>query len=126
MAAGAKTFSINEESISDVQLDNPNANAVTDPADAMHRRNRLEESGEGGIHTTAGGITKEMAGADKHQPISPTSNNAYHLSQKNQDKGAGTPAIAYCYPTEKMYNTLPAKHLASILYSYFELIRDKG
>jgi conjugal transfer mating pair stabilization protein TraG len=77
MEAGSKTFSINEENFSKpsaaVPLNNPNVDAVTDPADAIHRRNRLEESGKGGIHTTAGGIVKEMAGAEKHQPISPTS-----------------------------------------------------
>jgi len=75
--AGAKTFGINENSFSkptsDTPLDNPNPNAVTNPADDIHRRNRLEESGNGGIHTTAGGIAKDIAGLNKNNPISPTS-----------------------------------------------------
>jgi len=77
MNAGAKTFGMNENSFStpasNVSLDNPNPNAVTSPADDIHRRNRLEESGNGGIHTTAGGIAKDMAGLNKNEPISPTS-----------------------------------------------------
>jgi hypothetical protein len=44
-----------------------------EPADGIRRRNRLEESGKGGIKTTAGGMAKEMIGGDIHQPISPTS-----------------------------------------------------
>jgi hypothetical protein len=78
MNAGAKTFGVNEGSFStptsDIPIDNPNAKTVTDPADAIHRRNRVEESGEGGIKTTASGIAKEMIGKDHLQPISPTSN----------------------------------------------------
>jgi hypothetical protein len=77
MEAGAKTFGVNESNFSnptsDVPLDNPNAKAVTNPADDIHRRNRLEESGNGGIHTTAGGLAKDMAGFNKNNPISPTS-----------------------------------------------------
>ncbi len=77
MDAGAKSFGVNESSfsnpISGVPLDNPNSKAVTDPAEAIHRRNRLEESGRGGIHTTADGIGKDMAGLNKHDLISPTS-----------------------------------------------------
>jgi hypothetical protein len=34
-------------------MDSPNATPVTDPATDIRRRNRLEESGEGGIHTTS-------------------------------------------------------------------------
>ena len=78
MNAGAKTFGVNEGSFStptsDVPLDNPNAKAVTDSADTIRRRNRVEESGNSGIKTTAGGMAKEMVGMDNHQPISPTSN----------------------------------------------------
>jgi conjugal transfer mating pair stabilization protein TraG len=77
MEAGAKTFDVNGDSFSTpaskVPLDNPNPNAVTNPADDIHRRNRLEESGNGGIHTTAGGIAKDMAGLNKNDPLSPTS-----------------------------------------------------
>lgn len=77
MNAGAKTFGIHEQNMTapapDVPLESPNAKAVTDPADAIRRRNRLEESGSGGIKTTAGGMAKEMIGKDNHQPISPTS-----------------------------------------------------
>jgi len=106
MDAGSKTFGINEGSFStptsDVPLDNPNAKAVTDPADAIHRRNRLEESGNGGIKTTAGGITKEMTGLDKHQPVSPTSglyrNDAFYNEgnlvgpQQREDGGIVLPS----------------------------------
>jgi len=77
MDAGAKTFGINENSFSKptsgTPLDNPNPNAVANPADDIHRRNRLEESGNGGIHTTAGGIAKDMTGLNKNDPISPIS-----------------------------------------------------
>jgi len=77
MDAGAKTFGVNENRLSmptsDAPLNNPNPNAVTSPADNIHRRNRLEESGNGGIHTTAGGIAKDMSGLNKNNPISPTS-----------------------------------------------------
>ena len=77
MNAGAKTFGINEKNMSepapDVPLNNPNAKTVIDPADAIRRRNRLEESGSGGIKTTSGGMAKEIIGKDNHQPISPAS-----------------------------------------------------
>jgi conjugal transfer mating pair stabilization protein TraG len=77
MNAGAKTFGIHDKNMTapapDVPLKSPNAKTVTEPADGIRRRNRLEESGKGGIKTTAGGMTKEMVGGDNHQPISPTS-----------------------------------------------------
>lgn len=77
MEAGAETFGVNEDSFSmptsNVPLDNPNAKAVTDPADTIRDRHRMEELGNGGIHTTAGGIVREMAGLNAYQPISPTS-----------------------------------------------------
>ncbi len=67
--AGARTFNIREENFSkptsDISLDNPNNKTVTDPADNIRSRNRLEESGSGGIKTTAGGIAKDMAGLNK-------------------------------------------------------------
>ncbi len=99
--AGAKTFGVNEDSFSnptsDVPLDNPNANAVTNPADDIHRRNRLEESGNGGIHTTAGEIAQDMAGLNKNAPISPTSelyrNESFYyegnLVQPQKEQGGG-------------------------------------
>ena len=106
MDAGAKTFSVNEDSFanptSDVPLDNPNAYAVTNPADDIHRRNRLEESGNGGIHTTAGGIAQDMAGLNKNTPISPTSelyrNESFYYEgnlvqpQQRQDGGIVLPS----------------------------------
>jgi len=106
MEAGAKTFGVNEDSFSnptsDVLLDNPNANAVTNPADDIHRRNRLEESGNGGIHTTAGGIAKDVAGLNKNDPISPTSelyrNESFYYEgnlvqpQQRQDGGIVLPS----------------------------------
>ncbi|MFP7756229.1 conjugal transfer protein TraG N-terminal domain-containing protein [Thermodesulfobacteriota bacterium B35] len=77
MNAGAKTYGIHEKNMSapapDTPLDRPNAKSVTDPADAIRRRNRFEESGKGGIKTTVGGMFKEIIGQDKHQPISPVS-----------------------------------------------------
>ena len=76
MEAGAQTFGINKNNfsapISDVPLDHPNAMAVTDPADDIHRRNRLEESGKGGIHTTGEGLAKDIAGMNKDVPPRPT------------------------------------------------------
>ncbi len=106
MDAGSKTFGIDEGSFhtptSDVPLDNPNAKAVIDPADAIHRRTHLEESGKGGIHSTAGGIAKEMAGLDKHQPVRPTSdlyqNDAFYNEgslvgpQQREDGGIVLPS----------------------------------
>ncbi len=107
MHAGAKTFAVNKERLSttpapDVPLNNPNAKAVIDPADAIRRRNRREESGNGGIKTTAGGIAKEMAGLDRHQPVSPTTdlyrNDAFYNEgnlfepQQRQDGGIILPS----------------------------------
>jgi len=49
MEAGTKTFGVKEDSFSnptsDVLLNNPNPNAVTNPAENIHQRNRIEESG---------------------------------------------------------------------------------
>ena len=104
--AGQETFDVNKDSFSrpqsDVPLDNPNANAVTNPADDIHRRNRLEESGNGGIHTTAGGIAQDMAGLNKNAPISPTSelyrNESFYYEgnlvqpQQRQDGGIVLPS----------------------------------
>jgi len=33
---------------------------------------RLEESGQGGLHSSAGGMAKEMAVSSKHDPFNPT------------------------------------------------------
>jgi hypothetical protein len=100
--AGAQTFDIHEKNMTapvpDVPLNTPNAKAVTEPADGIRRRNRLEESGSGGIKTTAGGMAKEMIGKDNHQPISPTSdlfrNDAFYnegsLVEPQQSLDGGT------------------------------------
>jgi hypothetical protein len=73
--AGSKTFNIREENFdaptSDIPLNNPNIKTVTDPADNIRSRNRVEEAGSGGIRTTAGGIAKDMAGLNKFDPPSP-------------------------------------------------------
>jgi conjugal transfer mating pair stabilization protein TraG len=105
MDAGTKTFGVNENSFSkptlDNPLDNPNPNAVTNPADDIHRRNRLEESGNGGIHTTAEGIAKDMAGLNKNDPISPTNelyrNESFYfegnlVQPQQQDNGIVLPS----------------------------------
>lgn len=74
--AGAKTFTVNEENFSNPQsstpMDSPNVTPVTDSATDIRRRNRLEESGEGGIHTTSAELAKEMAGLNKSAPPRPT------------------------------------------------------
>jgi hypothetical protein len=106
MDAGAKTFGVRENSFSnptsELPLDNPNANAVTSPADDIHRRNRVEESGNGGIHTTSGEIAKDLAGLNKNDPISPTSelyrNESFYYEgnlvqpQQRQDGGIVLPS----------------------------------
>ena len=53
-------------------MDNPNAGSVTDPAQDIRNRNRTEESGNGGIHTTAGELMKDMAGLNEGAPPRPT------------------------------------------------------
>jgi hypothetical protein len=53
-------------------MDNPNAGSVTDPAQEIRNRNRAEEAGTGGIHTTLTGITKEMTGLNNGAPPRPT------------------------------------------------------
>ncbi len=74
--AGAKTFGIKQNNFSspksDIPMDNPNAGSVTDPAHDIRTRNRAEESGNGGIHTTAGELAKEIAGLNKNVPLRPT------------------------------------------------------
>ena len=74
--AGSLTFNIREANFdaptSDIPLNNPNTKTVTDPADNIRSRNRVEETGRGGIRTTAGGIAKDMAGLNKFDPPSPT------------------------------------------------------
>ena len=66
-------------------MDNPKASAVTGPAGDIRGRNRKEESGKGGIHTTAGGLAKDMAGLDKDAPPSPT--HDYYRNQSFYQEG---------------------------------------
>ena len=74
--AGSKTFDIKDETLVKPQstspMDSPNAGSVIDPAQDIRNRNRTEESGNGGIHTTAGELVKEMAGLNKGAPPRPT------------------------------------------------------
>jgi len=110
--AGARTFNIREENFSkptsDISLDNPNNKTVTDPADNIRSRNHLEESGSGGIKTTAGGIAKDMAGLSKFDPPSPTNDlyrnqSFYHQGNltepQNQDGGITLPSGRVIYGT---------------------------
>lgn len=103
--AGAETFGITKDSFSTPQsgipLDNPNADTVTDPATNIRRRNRLEESGEGGIHTTSGDLAGEMAGLKKGAPPRPTNDlyrnqSFYHegslVQPQKQDGGIVLPS----------------------------------
>jgi conjugal transfer mating pair stabilization protein TraG len=74
--AGSKTYGIKDGTLakphSDIPMDNPNAPSVTDPAHDIRNRNRIEESGQGGIHTTAGDLMKDMAGLNQGAPPRPT------------------------------------------------------
>jgi len=74
--AGSKTFSIKDSTLtrpqSEAPMDNPNADSVTGPARNIRNRNRAEESGAGGIQTTAGGLAKDMSGLNKEAPPRPT------------------------------------------------------
>ena len=89
LEAGAQTFGISKNNFSgptsDVPLDRPNEMAVTDPANDIHRRNRLEESGKGGIHTTGEGLAKDIAGMNKDVPSRPT--NEYFRSRSFYHEG---------------------------------------
>ena len=74
--AGSKTYGINDSTLSRPQsgtpMDNPNAGSVTGPAQDIRTRNRTEESGSGGIHTTAGELAKDVAGLNHGAPPRPT------------------------------------------------------
>ncbi|MEA2083916.1 MAG: hypothetical protein U9O82_06690, partial [Thermodesulfobacteriota bacterium] len=87
--AGAKTFSIKSNNLSrpqsDIPMDNPNADSVADPARNIRNRNRTEESGNGGIQTTASGLAKDMAGLDKDTPPRPT--HDYYRNQSFYHEG---------------------------------------
>jgi conjugal transfer mating pair stabilization protein TraG len=89
MEAGAQTFGISKNNFSaptsGVPLDHPNAMTVTDTADDIHRRNRLEESGKGGIHTTGEGLAKDIAGMSKDVPPRPT--NEHYRNQSFYHEG---------------------------------------
>jgi conjugal transfer mating pair stabilization protein TraG len=87
--AGSKSFSIKDKNLSrphsDVPMDNPNADSVTDPAHKIRERNRVEESGKGGIQTTAGGLAKDMAGLNNDAPPRPT--HDYYRNQSFYHEG---------------------------------------
>jgi conjugal transfer mating pair stabilization protein TraG len=74
--AGSKTYDIKDDTLvrpqSGIPMDNPNAGSVTDPAQEIRNRNRDEEAGAGGIHTTVTGISKEMTGLNNGAPPRPT------------------------------------------------------
>ncbi|MGB3225458.1 MAG: conjugal transfer protein TraG N-terminal domain-containing protein [Desulforhopalus sp.] len=74
--AGSKTYGIKDDTLvrpkSGIPMDNPNAGPVTDPAQDIRNRNRTEESGSGGIHTTAGALMKDIAGLNNGAPPRPT------------------------------------------------------
>ena len=74
--AGSKTYGIKDDSLAkqqtDTPIDKPNAASVIDPAHDIRNRNRTEESGNGGIHTTAGDLMKDMTGLNKGSPPRPT------------------------------------------------------
>ena len=74
--AGSKTFNINNDTLvapkSGVPMDNPTAASVTDSAQDIRNRNRTEESGNGGIHTTARELAKDITGLNKGAPPRPT------------------------------------------------------
>jgi hypothetical protein len=53
-------------------MDKPKAGSVTDPAQDIRNRNRTEESGNGGIHTSAGDLMKHIAGLGNGAPPRPT------------------------------------------------------
>ncbi len=103
--AGAETFGINQNNLSrpqsDIPMDNLNADSVTDPAQDIRNRNRTEESGRGAIHTTTGGIAKDMAGLNKNTPPRPThdyyrNQSFYHeesmVEPQRQDGGIVLPS----------------------------------
>lgn len=74
--AGAETFNIKEDSLrpprSALKMNTPNGTSVTEQAHEIRTRNRLEESGGGGIQTTAGGHAKEMVAPNNTTPPKPT------------------------------------------------------
>jgi conjugal transfer mating pair stabilization protein TraG len=87
--AGSKTFNIKNNSLtspqSDIPMNNPNADSVTDPARNIRNRNRAEESGAGGIKTTASGLAKDMSGLNKDTPPRPT--HDYYRNQSFYHEG---------------------------------------
>ncbi len=74
--AGSKTFGISDGTLvtpkSARPMDSPNAESVTEPAQDIRNRNHTEESGNGGIHTTAGELAKDITGLNKNDPPRPT------------------------------------------------------
>jgi conjugal transfer mating pair stabilization protein TraG len=74
--AGSKTYSIQNNKFTipqpEIQLNKPNAGSVTETAQEIRNRNRVEESGNGGIQTTAGELIKDMSGLNSSAPPRPT------------------------------------------------------
>ncbi len=74
--AGSKTYGVNDDSLvrpsSDMPIDRPNADSVTDSAHNIRNRHHTEASGNGGIHTTAGELMKDVAGIKNGAPPRPT------------------------------------------------------
>jgi conjugal transfer mating pair stabilization protein TraG len=74
--AGSKTYSVNDDSLvrpaSDMPIDRPNADSVTDSAHNIRNRHHTEASGNGGIHTTTGELMKDVAGIKNGAPPRPT------------------------------------------------------
>lgn len=85
--AGSKTFKSNNltRPQADNPMDNPNADSVTDSARNIRHRNRTEKSGAGGIQTTAGELTKDIAGLNKDVP--PRSTPDYYRNQSFYHEG---------------------------------------
>ncbi|WP_319549520.1 conjugal transfer protein TraG N-terminal domain-containing protein [Desulfogranum marinum] len=74
--AGSKTFGIQDDTLatpqSAIPMDSPKTAPVTDQAQGIRNRNRIEESGKGGIHTTARDLAQDITGLNKGAPPRPT------------------------------------------------------
>lgn len=74
--AGSKTYTIRDDILSkpqpDTPMNSPSPGSVTDSAHDIRDRNRAEEAGGGGIHTTPGELLKDATGLNKGAPPRPT------------------------------------------------------
>ncbi len=70
--AGSKTYKVNDANLTTpnptVPLDNPNAESTMDSAGDIRNRNRVEEAGNGSIHTTGKDLMKDIAGLNEKAP----------------------------------------------------------